>query len=92
MKQEIKKQWIAALMGDEYKQGQRALRSVHEGEVTYCCLGVLCDIYSKETGTPWIPERDSEVFRMLNLSGTLPDAVQEWSGCALHIYYQIINR
>jgi len=46
MKQEIKDKWVAALRSGEYKQGKNRLRT----DDTYCCLGVLCAVYSKETG------------------------------------------
>lgn len=40
-----KEQWIQALQSGEYPQGEGALRT----QDRYCCLGVLCDIYQKET-------------------------------------------
>ena len=44
--------WIAALRSGEYKQGRSYLRDGAE----YCCLGVLCDVYRKETGKgEWEP-------------------------------------
>lgn len=49
MKKEIADRWVAALESGEYKQGQRRLRCNDE----YCSLGVLCDLYSKETGIEW---------------------------------------
>ncbi len=39
----IKSRWIRALISDEYIQGKGQLR---EGN-SFCCLGVLCDIYDK---------------------------------------------
>jgi hypothetical protein len=47
MDPEIKAKWIAALESGEYKKGKHKLRG---GDDTFCCLGVLCDIYHKETG------------------------------------------
>lgn len=46
MNKEIKQKWLNALRSGEYKQGTGCLRSGNE----FCCLGVLTDIYSKETG------------------------------------------
>ena len=46
MKQEIKEKWVSALRSGEYKQGKEGLRIYNE----FCCLGVLCDLYIKETG------------------------------------------
>jgi len=42
----MKEKLIAALRSGEYEQARGALRN----EEGYCCLGVACDIYLKETG------------------------------------------
>lgn len=47
MKQEIKEKWVAALRSGEYAQGRNKLKNNND---SYCCLGVLCDVYQKETG------------------------------------------
>jgi hypothetical protein len=44
MNPEVKQKWIDALRSDKYEQGSEKLRSV----TGYCCLGVLCDLYSQE--------------------------------------------
>lgn len=44
MNPEIKARWVAALRSGEYKQGKNKLCS--DGK--FCCLGVLCDLYSKD--------------------------------------------
>lgn len=44
---EVIQKWIDALTSGEYQQGRGMLQST-AGE--YCCLGVLCDLYIKETG------------------------------------------
>lgn len=45
----IKAKWVAALRSGEYNQDDGELRS-RDG---FCCLGVLCDLHSRETGTEW---------------------------------------
>ena len=51
MNPEVKEKWLAALRSGEYQHGKNRLVTVNEeGKLTYCCLGVLCDIYVKETG------------------------------------------
>lgn len=37
---------MQALVSDEYTQGRHSLRT---GD-SFCCLGVACDLYAKETG------------------------------------------
>ncbi len=43
MNADVKKAWLEALRSGEYKQAQGTLRR----EDSYCCLGVLCDVYRK---------------------------------------------
>jgi hypothetical protein len=44
MDKRIKGLWLKALRSGEYKQGREYLNN--NG---FCCLGVLCDLYAKET-------------------------------------------
>ena len=47
MKPEIAQRWVEALRSGEYKQGLSVLRRIDEsgnGQDSYCCLGVLCEI------------------------------------------------
>lgn len=46
LKPEIKEKWVTALESGEYQQTQRCLSD----NVGFCCLGVLTDLYIKETG------------------------------------------
>ncbi len=71
MKAEIKKRWIDALKSGEYKQGRGRLK---DGG-SYCCLGVLCDLFFRETeDTDWGSEG------MLLSTWFLPVRVKIWSG------------
>lgn len=52
MNKAIKRKWVKALRSGLYKQGSGKLRSERdEGDVRYCCLGVLCDILGVENFT-----------------------------------------
>lgn len=63
---EIKEKWINALVSGAYKKGKYYLHNQSEG--SYCCLGVLCEVYKQETGLT------------TNLDGVFPDdAVMEWA-------------
>ena len=83
MNTEVKQKWIDALRSGKYDQGSEKLRSVNG----YCCLGVLCDLYSKEQGTEWefrglretnLQPQDYWYFE--DQSEFLPDSVKEWAG------------
>lgn len=71
MNPEIKAQWVAALRSGEYEQCREALRS-RDG---FCCLGVLCDLYSNAHNAEW---NDRELRRG---DDEMPSArVYEWAG------------
>lgn len=80
MNREIKEKWVAALRSGEYKQGMGQLRDSSDSR--FCCLGVLTDLYIKETGQgKW----DSNFFRSGNKDGNLfsgftPEPVRVWAG------------
>lgn len=46
MNKKVKAKWVKALKSGEFKQGKNTLKN--NGK--YCCLGVLCELYRKETG------------------------------------------
>jgi hypothetical protein len=50
VKQEIANRWVTALRSGEYAQGKDEL---HPEPGHYCCLGVLTDLYLRETGMQW---------------------------------------
>lgn len=62
MNAEIKTKWLEALRSGEYQQGREALLKVHSYGQRYCCLGVLCDLYRKETGRGRWEEPDPTLF------------------------------
>jgi hypothetical protein len=73
------KAWIAALRSEKYLQTTRQLKesiTKTEGGTydRYCCLGVACDLHSKETGNPWSGET---YLSQVNL---LPYQVVNWLG------------
>ena len=47
MNKHIAERWVQALRSGQYKQGQGELRPDQD---SYCCLGVLCDLYRVEQG------------------------------------------
>lgn len=45
MNPQVKVKWLQALRSGDYRQGKYRLKG--EGG-SFCCLGVLCDVYSKD--------------------------------------------
>src|SRR5690349_2303722 len=79
MQTEIKKRWLRALRSGKYQQSQKYL---HKGD-SFCCLGVLCDIYLKDKKQEW--EKHDGCFKIENGAGGLEDAilpqpVRDWAG------------
>lgn len=84
MKKTIAEKWVQALRSGKYKQGREVLHNNEDGKDTYCCLGVLCDLYQQD--------RRSKKKKMLDVESRwcnvaydgedthLPDAVREWAG------------
>lgn len=77
MNKEIKEKWIQALESGEYKKGTERLKTP-EG---YCCLGVLCDIYAKETELgSWSGNNFKVNTNHFNHIAVLPQDVLKWAG------------
>lgn len=77
-KHERIKLWTDALRSGEYKQGTRRLQN-EDG--SFCCLGVLCDLFRKETGEDeWTPTEGDRCHDFMGACATLPEAVQDWAG------------
>lgn len=56
MDKEIKAKWIKALLSGDYKQTSEKLRRTN-GETSYCCLGVLCEIVREDMQVSWAGNR-----------------------------------
>lgn len=89
MKQEIKEKWVKALRSDEYQQGAGGLHYTEigpDGDTIdrFCCLGVLCDLASKEIPDLQIvqyPQVSGGVYYSYDYQSTaLPVSVQRWAG------------
>ena len=97
MKSEIKELWLDALNSDNYRQGRGQL--LKDGE--FCCLGVLCDVYIKQTNlAEWLPPIpvtgkhmivDIDALAGDYITAGLPWSVRQWAGCLSydpHILYK----
>lgn len=70
MNKKIKEDWVKALRSGEYAQGKGELHNKEDN--TFCCLGVLCDLYLKAKGLTW----DDKT----NIGTSLPTAVvTDWA-------------
>lgn len=78
MNPSIKQIWLNALRSGKYEQGQSSL---HE-DGKFCCLGVLTDLYIRETNQEW-EEYSGNTFAFHDDPSFLSHAVKEWAG--LHL-------
>ena len=65
MANKVLENWIKALRSGDYKQGKNFLRT---GD-TYCCLGVLCDLFIKDQadkGCSWVIDEERIVHPFLD--------------------------
>lgn len=83
MNEQVKAAWVTALTSGQYIQGKGKLHDHQEN--TFCCLGVLCDLYQKATGNGAWEAADDNTSRF-RLTGDeapicdLPGVVVTWSG------------
>jgi hypothetical protein len=75
MDTEVKVRWVSALESGAYEQGRAKLCTVaDDGKRTYCCLGVLCQLYLG------LPEYLGETPSYNGEIWYLPRLVQERAG------------
>lgn len=77
MKPKIKKKWIDALTSQEYHQTAGKLHTPQG----FCCLGVLTDLYLKETDQQWSSYGKNEYYyHFEGECDLLSKSVQDWAG------------
>lgn len=77
MNAQIKDQWISALRGTQYGKTTGFLRKNN----CYCAIGVLCDLYSKETKIPWeLNVGTGGRFSICGFWNHAPESVLTWAG------------
>ena len=75
------KKWLRALRSGSYKQGVGGLHSIdQEGNSTFCCLGVACDLYLLEVGDLTKRRLPRGQVAYGEEYSYLPQQVAEWLG------------
>ena len=70
------KQWTKALRSGKYTQTTHRLKS----KASYCCLGVLCEIYGEEHDVQFSPSKYSDhTFTFLGETAGIPKEVMRWA-------------
>lgn len=68
LRQEVKDKWVAALRSGEYQQTKSVLNDANG----YCCLGVLCDLASKDGVGSWGELRPGSQRKFNGYSAFMP--------------------
>lgn len=94
MNQERTKEWIIALLSDEYKQGQGRLRDKND---EFCCLGVYCDLRVKRGIGHWENDDTSPSIFYVDetkyvAGGSLPQSVMAELGMSGHFETELIHQ
>ena len=84
MNADVKAVWTAALRSGMWKQGKGILARVRDGDVEYCCLGVLCELAAQSgiipKGLESVRPGDGELITYGGHGSWLPDPVRWWAG------------
>jgi hypothetical protein len=105
MNKEIATKWIEALRSGKYKKIVGCLKKVENYEQgSFCALGVLCDIYQKESEEPLAESKRTPTAKKTKVSidgefDALPEKVRDWAGLgdseasipAIHSTVPILN-
>jgi|688.fasta_scaffold608381_2 hypothetical protein len=88
----IAERWVEALRSGKYTQGKNLLKQKYEsGQIAYCCLGVLCELYMHDhPDNPFQPALQLEMPKADSDNGDRyvfgsdceipPAAIQKWAG------------
>lgn len=85
MDEKVKESWLRALRSGEYQQGRDFL---HQQDGSFCCLGVLCNLYVESTGRGhWVVLGDNEFLTFKSesedMDTCLPESVLKWADMPL---------
>ena len=72
------KKWVEALRSGKYSQCKGTLQN----RAGYCCLGVACDVYEKETGNK-LPKNNHGFYKGCSLINKF-EVVKDWLGLKEH--------
>ena len=96
MKKRVLTKWLKALRSGKYKQGRGALCQIDKkGNESFCCLGVLCDLYNKEQKRNkkrgLAVEKVSSESSMVGTLSSKPEFVKTYSDCDGTLPYQVVD-
>ena len=79
MKPQIKAAFVQLLRSGRFKQMRNYLKGEINGEVCYCAVGLLCEMYSRANNTKW-EKHSNGLFSLDGSICSLPTKVRVWAG------------
>lgn len=80
------RKWVDALRSGKYTQTTNHLHD----KVGFCCLGVACDLYAKDTETGWDPIYNGR-YSFEGEEAILPPSVRKWLGLSPNPMVQYVD-
>lgn len=80
MNERPKALWLEALRSDRYEQTYGRMRGNRAAPEGFCPLGLLCELYRKETGQGDWTENGTFILGAEMRLGYPPQRVAEWAG------------
>ena len=85
MNKNVAKRWVNALRSGKYRKTKDILKRVRGKTVSFCALGVLCDLYQKDPKTTKLKETagtswDENAIVIGGMDQRLPSKVKKWAG------------
>ncbi len=92
MNADVKAKWLAALRGELEESPGKPFEQAHSQltlQGDFCCLGVLCELYRRDTGKGRWDHSDVVGEHFLTDTGiveegSLPVSVRDWAGLGSH--------
>jgi hypothetical protein len=85
MNKNIAKRWANALRSGKYRKTKDVLKRKRGKIESFCALGVLCDLYQKDSKTDKLKEKtgvswDKNAVVIDGMDQRLPTRVRKWAG------------
>lgn len=95
MNPQVKKKWLKALRSGEYEQTAGYLCRIGKEYDSFCCLGVLCDLYARRRGSKesWQTRKAPRgILFFEDQGGDPPFSVMDWAGLSEQDTQVLINK
>ena len=90
LKAQVKRDWLAALRGGEYKQVKSTLCATKDGEDRFCCLGVMGDLDVRNGLADWSQTVNGGVNRLVPYASPYSERpMTAYGGAGVPVFQQL---